>query len=339
MPGPRVMVVGVSHWHAPLYLDALARRSGRLEVVAVTDDNLGTAQSAARRVGAARAFTDPGAVDTEVDLAIILGRHDRMAAAAATLIDRGIPFALEKPGALNLGELKAVRDRAIRSRVPATVSLVHRRAQFADVLASVARPSYLSASYLVGAPDRYTDAGCEWMLDPSAGGGVLANLGPHFVDLVTWLAGEPIATVRASGHRRLHGLAIEDHAVLLLETVGGLAATIELGYVVPGHGRHVSLTIAGGGGFASVSSDGRVQRIGSDGTVEPSSVIDVDSDHLFDDFVDQLLTTLPEGFAGLPGLDDLVAAMSVIDAAYQDIDQPALSAVGTGGEMAITWAR
>jgi predicted dehydrogenase len=338
MSGPRVLVVGVSHWHAPLYLDALARRSGRLDVVAVSDDDLAVAQSVARRVGAAQAVTDLRAVDTTVDLAIILGRHDRMAASASMLIDRGIPFVLEKPGGLNLGELMAVRDRAARARVPAAVPLVHRRAPFIEVLRSVDRPRYLSASYLVGAPDRYRDAGCDWMLDPAAGGGVLANLGPHFTDLVTWLTGEPIASVRAAGQRQLHGLAIEDHAVLLLETASGFAATIELGYVVPGRGRHFSMTAVGDDGFMSIFPDGRVERMRTDGTVEPPFVIDVSSDPLFDDFVGQLLATLPQGFAGLPGLDDLVAAMTVVDSAYRDIEQAAPRPVGGGRAAAATWA-
>ena len=43
---------------------------------------------------------------------------------------------------------------------------------------------YQRLSFIAGPPERYDRNGNAWMLDPErAGGGCLANLGPHFVDL------------------------------------------------------------------------------------------------------------------------------------------------------------
>jgi hypothetical protein len=43
---------------------------------------------------------------------------------------------------------------------------------------------YQRLSFITGPPERYDRNGNPWMLDPErAGGGCLANLGPHFADL------------------------------------------------------------------------------------------------------------------------------------------------------------
>lgn len=332
----RVAVIGVSHWHAPLYLDALARRPGLVQVVAVTDRDEGLARRVARRFSARAAPDVRSLGDLGMDLAIVLGRHDHMASVAAGLMARGVPMVLEKPGALNLDELDELVERARELRAAVAVPLVHRYAPFAQVLRAVPEPRYLRLSYLVGSPSRYPTAGCEWMLFRESGGGVLANLGPHFVDLARLLGGDPVRLVHASGRHALHALDIEDQVVIELETPRGFSATIDLGYVLPGSERYVSMTLAGSGGFASVGADGGALMTDADG-ITRTTRIDVDSDVLFDDFVRRSLDALPRGLAGLPDLSDLRAAMAVIDDAYEAAaGRRGLTALEEGGRA---WAR
>ncbi|WP_308797850.1 Gfo/Idh/MocA family protein [Agromyces silvae] len=293
------MLVGAAHWHAPLYMDALRTRFDLVEV--------------AEERGSAGA-------DSGIDVAFVMTAHERMAAQAAHFIERGIPVVLEKPGALNLADLRSLRDLAHRHGVPVAVPLVHRAAPFMSVLRSIARPTYLTVTYLVGPPQRYVDAECAWMLDPDSGGGVLVNLGAHFADVATELFGAPIASVRAVGHHALHHLDIEDHAVMILTTEDGRSATVELGYVFPSAAakRHVSMTLAGEDGFVSIGAGGDVSLTRADGTIERAR-IDVDSDLLFRDFVAEVAESFDAGFAALPQIDDLVAAMEVVDLAYRDM--------------------
>lgn len=312
-PGPRVAVIGASHWHTTLYLDALRPVA---QVVAISDDNAGIAQEFA---AAHRAAADSDVRDllarTRPDLAFVLGRHGRMADAARTVGSLGIPLVLEKPGAIDLTELT---DLAAHLRgAPVAVPLVHRASPFLAELRATGNLTHLTISYVVGPPERYVAAQCPWMLDPAAGGGVLVNLGPHFTDLVTVLGGVVTDVVARTSHTR-HGLDIEDHAVLLLATRRGLTATIDLGYLFPPAPtqRHVSVSATGSGGAVHIGPDGRVTRTAADGVVT-SDIVDVDSDTLFAPFVHRALATFRDGFRGLPGLPDLVAAMRVVDTAYR----------------------
>lgn len=299
MKRPRTVLVGASHWHAPLYLDAMRTR---FDLVEVAEER------------------SPAASEAHIDVAFVMSAHERMAAQAAHFIERGIPVVLEKPGALNLVELRSLRDLAHRHGVPVAVPLVHREAPFLRALRSIAKPKYLTVTYLVGPPQRYVDAGCEWMLEPDSGGGVLVNLGAHFVDIVTELFGAPIASVRAVGHHALHNLGIEDHAVMLLATADGRSATVELGYVFPSAAakRHVTLSLAGDDGFVDIGADGGVCVTRADGVIDRDR-IDLDSDLLFPDFVAQIAESLDARFATLPQIDDLVAAMEVVDVAYREM--------------------
>lgn len=296
---PRTVLVGASHWHAPLYLEALGTWFEVVEVVETHAEAMSPA---------------------DVEVAFVMPAHAEMAAEAAHFIERGIPVVLEKPGALNLGELRALRDLAHQRDVPVAVPLVHRGAPFMTALRSVARPTYLTVDYFAGPPRRYVDAGCAWMLEPDSGGGVLVNLGAHFVDVATQLFGAPIQTVRAVGHHAMHQLGIEDHIVVLLTTADGRSATIQLGYVFPpaASKRHVSLSLAGVDGFVSIGAEGEVRVTRDDGVVE-RAVIELDSDLLYREFIAAVAGSLDARFAGLPQIDDLVSAMEVVDAAYRDI--------------------
>jgi predicted dehydrogenase len=296
---PRTVLVGASHWHAPLYLETLGTS---FEVVEVVETH---AEARSR---------------ADVDVAFVMPAHAEMAAEAAHFIERDIPVVLEKPGALNLTELRALRELAHERDVPVAVPLVHRAAPFMSALRSIARPTYLTVDYFAGPPRRYVDAGCAWMLEPGAGGGVLVNLGAHFVDVVTQLFGAPIETVRAVGHHAMHELRIEDHIVLVLGTADGRSATIQLGYVFPPAGtkRHVSLSLAGADGFVSIGAEGDVRVTRDDGVVERDDV-ELDSDLLYREFVAAVAGSFDARFAGLPQIDDLVSAMEVVDAAYRDI--------------------
>jgi predicted dehydrogenase len=156
------------------------------------------------------------------------------------------------------------------------------------------------------------------MLDPQrAGGGCLANLGPHFADLFLHRSGNTAAGVVARLSSALHAGAVEDHATLILTAPDGREAIVEVGYAFP-HSqlqRYCSYSSAGEAGFASIDTDGSAVFTGLDGRTE-RSVIDVDSDPLYDPFVRQVARTLGDGFRGMPTLGELEAAMRTIWDAY-----------------------
>ena len=203
MSRARTIVVGAAHWHVPLYAAAVAEVH---RVVGVSDEDPERVRGLAELWGA------PVETDwrrllelPDVELAYVFGPHDQMAQTCLALIERRIPFVVEKPLGTSLEELQAVRQAAEEAGVPATVPLIQRGGPADSWLAKAGRPVYQRLSFTAGPPERYNRNGNPWMLDPErAGGGCLANLGPHFIDLFLQRSGNTTADVAARLSTTLH---------------------------------------------------------------------------------------------------------------------------------------
>jgi predicted dehydrogenase len=317
MSGARTIVLGASHWHVPLYAAAIAEVH---RVVGLSDDG-------PDRVGnLAELWGCPVEADwrrllelPDVELAYVFGPHDRMAQTCRALIERRIPFVVEKPLGTSIEQLQQVRRAAEKARVPATVPLIQRGGPVDSWLAKAGRPVYQRLSFLAGPPERSNRNGNPWMLDPErAGGGCLANLGPHFADLFLQRSAATTVDVAARLSSTLHTSTVEDHAILVLTTPDGREAIVEVGYAFPQSElkRYCSYSSTGEAGFASIDTDGSATFTSLDGRTERAT-IDVDSDPLYDPFVRQVARTLGEGFRGLPTLGELEDVMRIIWRAYQ----------------------
>lgn len=319
MRRPRTVVLGARHWHVPLYVDAWAETH---DVVLVQDDAPDQVAGIARRLGASVTGEVAAALDAGPwDLAYVFGSHDRMSEICLALVDRDVPFVVEKPGGLGPDDVERIRDAAASAGVAATVPFVQRGGPVDQALSLAGAPTYQRASFVAGPPERYLDAGCPWMLDPArSGGGCLVNLGPHFVDLFLRRSGArrvELAAARLSAS--LHRGDVEDHATLVLAGDDGSEAIIEVGYAFPASAakRYCSYTSAGGEGYVDIGTTGQVSFTrAADGAAE-SSFVEVDSDPLYDVFVRRVSQTWTEGFAGLPTLSELSETMRLIWAAYE----------------------
>lgn len=317
MTRARTVVVGASHWHVPLYAAAIAEVH---EVAGLSDEDPARVQPLAERWGAP--------VDTDwrrllelpdVDLAYVFGPHDQMPQVCGALIERRIPFVVEKPLGTSLEQLQQVRRAAAAAQVPATVPLIQRAGPVDSWLAKAGRPVYQRLSFIAGPPERYDRNGNPWMLDPArAGGGCLANLGPHFADLFLQRSAHTTADVVARLSSTRHAGSVEDHASVILTTPDGREAIVEVGYAFPQSGlkRYCSYSCVGEAGFASIDTDGSAMFTSVDGDTDRAA-IDVDSDPLYDPFVRQVADTLAEGFTGLPTLGELEDVMRIIWRAYE----------------------
>jgi predicted dehydrogenase len=317
---PRVALLGGSHWHVPLYLGALADGA---DVVAVSDPDRPFAEKVAARTGAEPFANWRAALDTHApDLAFVFVRHSEMATVARELVQRGLPFVIEKPGGLSAREVSEVAALAESAGVPATVPFVQRRGPLAELMEGVGRLDHASFRFLAGPPSRYPRTGSGWLLTPVERGGPLLNLGIHFADLFRYFAAEAIVRVFATTHRRAHGGAVEDHAIACLETEGGASAVVEVGYTFPDSSRKrdAAYYASGSAGFCSVGADGKDLLTGPDGA-STARRIDVDSDPLYGRFVEQVLDSYDASFAGMPSLAELSAALEIVDLAYESAER------------------
>jgi predicted dehydrogenase len=313
----RTVVLGASHWHVPLYAATIAEVHS---VVGLSDDDPERVRDLAQLWGSPVDADWCRLLDLrDVELAYVFGPHDRMAEMCRALIERRIPFVVEKPLGTSLDQLQGVRRAAEEARVPATVPLIQRGGPADTWLAKAGRPVYQRLSFIAGPPERYDRNGNPWMLDPErAGGGCLANLGPHFVDLFLQRSAHTTADVVARLSSTLHARTIEDHATLVLTTADGREAIVEVGYAFP-HSelkRYCSYSSAGEAGFASIDWNGAATSTALDGRTARAD-IDVDSDPLYGPFVRQVARTLGQGFRGLPTLGELENVMRIIWRAYE----------------------
>ncbi len=231
----RIVMIGVSHWHTPFYSDPVLEMPDAA-IIGVSDPDIARAAPLADRAKCP-AFADYREMCAKLkpDFAFVLGRHRDMADAARFLIDSGIPFAIEKPCALNAAEARDIAQRAADAHVFAAVPLVFRHCPIIETireLASGEAIQYLSFKFVGGMVDRYHQQNVEWVIDrATSGGGPLLNLGIHFVDLCRVLLGDAGLTVTgAMMSNRAAGLTIEDHAVMLMQG-GGASCMVETGYL------------------------------------------------------------------------------------------------------------
>ncbi|MFC9556248.1 Gfo/Idh/MocA family protein [Rhodococcus sp. NPDC056960] len=304
------VVLGASHWHVPLYRGAIGRRH---RVLSVQDDNADAAEKLAQFWGAPSTTSVDAALDRDgIDLAYVFSPHHEMAAACGKLIDRGIAFVVEKPAGVDLTQVTAIADAARRAGVPATVALVQRNAPVETWLRQVGDIVYERLSFIAGPPGRYRENGNPWMLDPQlSGGGCLTNLGPHFVDLALRHIGHDV-DVSVQLSRTLHHDTVDDHATVVLSH-DGRESIVEVGYAFPDSPlkRYCSFSAAGTNGFASIDTNGSARFTDATGnTIE--ATIEVDSDPLYEHFVDNVADSLETKFHGMPTLDEFVRSMAII---------------------------
>ncbi len=252
----RVAAIEVSHWHAvhdAAYLRHLTAMPD-VALVGLQDSDAGLVKKRAAEVGNPPTFTDYHQMlkETRPDFVLALGRHRQMARIAHDLLDRGLPFLMEKPMGISADEVQSVADKTTKLKGYAAVPLFQRYQPFATrarQLLAEGRFGPISHIYVRlnrPAPARYPAWDSPWMLDPAeAGGGCLRNLGPHGLDMFLYLTGEDAQVTGAQISRRAHSQRVEDYASVLLRSTTGILGTVEVGNGFPRVGTDGEWKIAG----------------------------------------------------------------------------------------------
>jgi len=317
----RIALIGVSHWHAPMYYRPLAKLPGR-SIVGVSDPVPAALRRAQDELGTPGYADYRELVEAEKpDFAFVFGRHCDMAASAAWLIERGVPFIVEKPAGLNASAVASLRDRAAARGLHVGTGFSLRVGDFAREVLALAREepvTWASFRFIAGSPDRYAKDGCAWMLDPAlSGGGSTINLSVHFFDLFRLFTGGPAAEVSALMGNHTFGLPIEDYSSVSLRSPSA-ACNVQTGYTLlgPSGGWDISYCVRTTKHYVVARSDNVIEIRGADGGLREIRTASVGNGYWYPAFVRESLERFERGEPPVAGLDDLVAAMKVVDAAY-----------------------
>ena len=315
----RVVLIGASHWHTPFFLEPCLRLPD-VSIVGVSDPILARAEPAAAQAGC-RPFTDYREMCATLrpDFAFALARHSDMADLARFLIDQHIPFAMEKPCAINAAEAADIADRAAAAGVFAAVPYVVRYSPLIEIIRSNNEPvQYAMFKFIGGMVDRYRQQQVDWVIDRKAsGGGALLNLGVHFIDLCrVLLPGAELTVSGAMMSNRSAGLDIEDHAVVLLQG-DGASCMVETGYLYPAPNSVFDLhySIRTQSHYFSARDDHTLEIITND-RQRSTRAIKLTNVHFYPTFVRDTLQRLKDGQKPIADLSDNAAAVALVETAY-----------------------
>ena len=269
-----------------------------------------------------RGFVEPERlVALRPDFAFAFAPHADMPALGRSLIDAEVPFVIEKPAGLHAADVADLRDRAQARGLHVGTGFNFRVANWfkrlrdltAEDPATVARLSFIS-----GPPRRYRQIGCEWMLDPErSGGGCTINLAGHLIDLFRiFTASEP--TVHSALMSNVSWREpVEDYSAIALrsERASGI---VETGYGFPGElGRFDQLfSLRTAHKYVVARSDDVIEI--TDAETFEVEVLRTPTGNFrwYPAFVAESLERYQNGLPPVADLEDLHAAMRIIDAAY-----------------------
>jgi predicted dehydrogenase len=317
----RVVLIGVSHWHTPFFLDPCLAMAD-VAIVGVSDPDSGRTGPAAAKANCPE-FTDYREMCARLkpDFAFALARHCDMAELARFLIEQRIPFAMEKPCAINATEAADIAARAASARLFAAVPYVIRYSPLVETIREIAAGEsvqYAMFKFIGGMVDRYRNQRVEWVTDrATAGGGPLLNLGVHFLDLCRVLVpGADLMVTGAMMSNRQAHLSIEDHAVVLVQG-GGASCMVETGYLYPAPNSVFDLhySIRTEKHYFAARDDSTLEIVTND-RQRSTRQMKLTNVHFYPTFVRDTLQRLREGRPPIADLSDNAAAVALVEAAY-----------------------
>jgi predicted dehydrogenase len=318
----RIVLIGVSHWHTPFFLDPVLAMADAT-IVGVSDPDLSRTEAAASKAKCP-AFADYREMCARLkpDFAFALARHCDMAELARFLIDARIPFAMEKPCAISAAEANDIAASARAADHFAAVPYVFRYCPIIDTIREVASGEalhYLMFKFVGGMVDRYRQQRVEWVIDRAqSGGGPLLNLGVHFLDLCrVLLNGADLTVTGAMMSNRAEHLTIEDHAVVLMEG-GGARCMVETGYLYPAPNSVFDMhySVRTERHYFAARDNGALEIMTMD---RQRSVREMKLTNVFfyPEFVRDTLQRLRDGRKPIADLTDNAVAVALVEAAYK----------------------
>lgn len=234
LPQIRIALLGVAHYHAQFWAEAIGQTPDEAELIGIWDDNEQRGREAATRFESV----------FEPDLARLLSQVDAAGITAETIKHRrlieacaasGVHVFCEKPLATSLDDCMAIAEVERTSGIVIRQSFPKRTDPINDELRALVEHGVLGEIQLVrirhghrhGLDPAFLD---QWYSDPAlSGGGTLIDEGVHAADFLRWLFGSP-STAMGMVQTRTPGLRVEDTACATFQWPSGLLAEVAVGW-------------------------------------------------------------------------------------------------------------
>jgi predicted dehydrogenase len=222
------------------------------------------AASLAQLAPGCQAITDYRAAlaDPAIDAVIVCTLNAALAPIALEAVRAGKHALVEKPGALNAAQLRAVQAAAAQTGARVRLGYNHRfhpalrQARELVDTGALGPLMFLRARYGHGGRKGYDR---EWRADPKlSGGGELIDQGVHLIDLAGWFLGD-FPTVEGHATTSFWDMPVDDNAFLSLRTATGQTAWLHVSctewknlFSLELYGRNAKIAIDGLGGSYGV---------------------------------------------------------------------------------------
>jgi inositol 2-dehydrogenase len=216
-----------------VYARDLAGRIAETRLVAVADPVGALAQEVAADFDVPRHYTDPQALidDAAVDAVVIVSPTDTHRQLVVAAAQRGKPTFCEKPPALSLDEIAAMKDAIAKSGIFFQMGFMRR---FDTGYASAKKQIEAGR---IGTPLVFKSTSRDPFrpsleyANPKSSGGMLIDMGIHDFDLARWFMGDvkTVATIGATiAYPELATVGDIDNAVASLTFVSGKLGVVDL---------------------------------------------------------------------------------------------------------------
>lgn len=204
-------------------------------VTAVTDLRKDAAEAAGQRLGA-RVYDSTKALIGEADVDAIFLFLPPFAHGEPELlaIERGLPFFVEKPVALDLNTAQEIADAVRKIGLITSAGYQWRyeaSVQAAKTMLASRKVALVHGYWLGSAAHRTTTP--AWWRDRSLSGGQLLEQSTHMADLLRYFGGEVRRVYCHQVHRLVEGLGIPDAGAVLLHYASGAVGTLVNGCSLP----------------------------------------------------------------------------------------------------------
>ena len=231
---------------------------------ATCDLDAARAAEVAKLSSGAQSHTDPSDVfgNPEINAVVVATLNAALAPLTLAAVKAGKNVLVEKPGALNAGQLRTIAEAARTAGVRVRVGYNHRyhpalqKARELLDSGALGPLMFMRGRYGHGGRKGYDR---EWRADPGlSGGGELIDQGVHLIDLAGWFLGD-LPSVEGHASTYFWDMKVDDNAFLSLRTVAGQTAWLHVSctewknlFSLEIYGRDAKVAIDGLGGSYGV---------------------------------------------------------------------------------------